>query len=98
MELLRQPRPAGTCRSRLLSGRAALYDLVVPLVLPLADDGPVPVRQRDLAVHRTAARRLAAANARLGRIAWLAVALHHRGHSADHHVFGHLSVPDRQAE
>ena len=97
LELLRQPCPAGGGRGRFLSRRAALPDMVVPLVLPLPDDGPVPVRQRDLAVHRAARRRVAPAVARPGRDARLAVALHSRRAAADHHLRHRLRAADRPA-
>ena len=51
----------GLGRGRVLPGGGAVPDLVVPLLLPHPDDGDLPVRQRDLAVHRAADRRPAAA-------------------------------------
>jgi ACS family tartrate transporter-like MFS transporter len=60
LELLRQSRPARTGRGRVLSGRAAVHDLVVPVVLSHPDDGHLPVGQRDLAVRRAADRRAVA--------------------------------------
>src|ERR1700761_6496126 len=97
MELLRQPRPARTGGGRVLSRRAAVPDLVVSLVLSHPDDGPVPVRQCDLAVHRTAGRRIAAAAEWGCRAAWLAVALSGRRAAAHHHVFCDLFPADGPA-
>ena len=58
-EFLWQPHLARPGGSRLLPRRVAVPHLVVPVVLPHPHDGHLPVRQRDLALHRSADRRIA---------------------------------------
>ena len=54
----------GLAEAGFYPGGGAVPDLVVPLLLSHPDDGDLPVGQRDLAVHRAADRRAAAAHGR----------------------------------
>ena len=62
LELLRRPLHPRSGRGRVLPGRCAVPDVVVPLRLSHPHDGDIPVGQRDLADHRAADRRVAAAH------------------------------------
>ena len=98
LELLYHPLPARPGRSGVLSGHRAVPDLVVPVLLPLAHDGNLPVGQRDLADRRAAGVGVAADAGRVARPARLAVAVPDRGAAAHHHVRRHLGAADRSSE
>ena len=98
LELLYHPLPARLGRSGLLSGHRAVPDLVVPVLLPLAHDGDLPVGQRDLADRRAAGIGVAADDGRGARPARLAVAVPDRGTAAHHHVRRHLGAADRSSK
>ena len=98
LEFLRHPLPAGHRRGGVLSGHRAVPDLVVPVLLPLTDDGSLPVGKRDLADRRAAGVGLPADAGRVARHAGLAVAVPDRGAAAHHHGRRHLGAADRSPQ
>ena len=98
LELLRHPLPARAGRGGVLSRHRAVSDLVVPVLLPVAHAGDLPVRQRDLADHRSAGVGLAVDTGRRVGLARVAVAVPGRGGAADHHVRRDVVPADRPSE
>ena len=63
----------GLAEAGFYPGVVAVPHLVVPVLLPHPHDGHLPVGQRDLAIHRSADRRIAAEDAGVAGPARLAV-------------------------